>query len=143
MQTHVQRYAVAGKPRCIATVMGLTFSSGAALNLEAGTRAERWRVLRYHTYVPIPKRRLAYVNRVSPATHHSHQIIAAIISGMRNSRLTERSPMSFGSAFLAPPSRNFHTIFLHLHRSTGHCVRAHDYRWFSPFSRNIITSSYV
>lgn len=33
----------------LATVMGLTFSSGAALNLEAGTRAERWRVLRLRT----------------------------------------------------------------------------------------------
>lgn len=48
----------------------------------------------------------------------THQIIAAIISGMRDSHSTERSPMSFGSAFFASrsplPLRNFHTIFFHL-----------------------------
>jgi len=89
MQMRVQCYAVASKPRCIATVMGLTFSSR-AFNLEVGIRVERWHDSLYiHPETE---------TRVSPATH---QIIVAIISGMRDLRSTKRSPMSFGSAFFA------------------------------------------
>lgn len=100
-------------PANLATVMGLTFSSRATLNLEVGVRVERWHDSLYiHPEIE---------TRVSPAT----QIITAIISGMRDLRSTKRSPMSFGSAFfasfLAPVEKLSHDFS----SSTGRrcCVR--------------------
>jgi len=136
MQMRVRCYAVASKPRCIATVMGLTFSSRATLNLEVGIRVERWHD---SLYIRPETERGSRQSCDSSDNSGDYQRNARFAS---DQKVTDDFRIgAFFASFLAPVEKLSHDFSSLTGRRCY--IRAVIIGGLSPLSQNIITPSYV